>query len=81
MANTKLLKEKIDECGYKLKFVAKQLEITYQGLLNKLQNKTEFTASEIQTLVDLLNLSETDRNAIFFAFDVECSSTERGEPA
>ena len=71
MVNTKLLREKIDEHGFNMLFVAQKLGITYQGLLNKMQNKSEFTASEIQILTSLLNLTEKERNKIFFAHKVE----------
>ena len=70
MTDEKLLRKKVDESGYKIYFIAKQLGISYQGLLNKMRNKSAFTAPEIQTLVDLLHFSEADRNAIFFAQDV-----------
>ena len=33
MTNTNLLRKKIDESGYKLRFVASKLGITYQGFL------------------------------------------------
>ena len=38
MTNTELLREKIDQSGYKLRFIAKKIGITYQGLLNKTQS-------------------------------------------
>ena len=65
MTNTELLRAKIDQSGYKLRFVAKQIGITYQGLLNKINNRSEFRASEIQTLYNLLGLTEEEREAIF----------------
>lgn len=67
MTNTQLLREKINESGYKIYFIANKVGITYQGLLNKMNNRNEFRANEIQALFDLLNLSEEERNAIFFA--------------
>ena len=67
MTNTELLRAKIDQSGYKLRFVAKQIGITYQGLLNKINNRSEFRASEIQTLYNLLGLTEEEREAIFFS--------------
>lgn len=66
MTNTKFLRSKIDESGYKLRYIAKQLGITYQGFLKKIKNETEFKASEIQVLCELLHLTEAERNAIFF---------------
>lgn len=64
--DAELLKKKIDESGYKLKYVAKQLNLSYPGFLAKLKNETEFKASEIKTLYELLNLSEKERDEIFF---------------
>lgn len=66
MTNTKLLREKIEESGYKLRFIASKIGITYQGLLNKMNNETEFKASEIQALCVLLNLNGDERETIFF---------------
>jgi hypothetical protein len=67
MTNTELLREKIDQSGYKLQFIAEKIGITYQGLLNKINNRSEFRASEIQVLYDLLSLTEDERVSIFFA--------------
>ena len=46
MTNTELLREKIDQSGYKLRFIAKKIGITYQGLLNKINNRSEFRAND-----------------------------------
>ena len=62
MTNTTLLREKIDESGYKLRFVAKKIGITYQGFLKKINNESEFKASEIQGLKELLNLTDEERD-------------------
>ena len=67
MTDTELLREKIENSGYKLQFIAKSLGLKYQGLLNKINNRSEFRASEIQALYDLLGLTEKERVAIFFA--------------
>ena len=56
MTNTALLRKKIDESGYKLRFIAKQIGITYQGFLKKINNETEFKAKEIMILCDLLKI-------------------------
>ena len=66
MTNTELLREKMEQSGYKLRFIATKAGLTYQGLLNKLNNVREFKASEIKALSDLLNLTEAERTAIFF---------------
>lgn len=66
MTDTKLLRDKIEQSGFKLRFIANKIGITYQGLLKKINNETEFKASEIQALYILLNLNEQEREAIFF---------------
>lgn len=71
MTNTALLREKIDESGYKIRFVAKKIGITYQGFLKKINNESEFKASEIQGLKELLNLTDEERDKIFFTLNVE----------
>ncbi len=71
MTNTALLRKKIDESGYKLCFIAKQIGITYQGFLKKINNESEFKASEIKRLQDLLNLTDEIRDKIFLTVYVE----------
>ncbi len=71
MTNTNLLRKKIDESGYKLRFIASKLGITYQGFLKKINNETEFKASEMQILRELLNLMDAEFEQIFFTLNVE----------
>lgn len=71
MIDTNLLREIIDRSGYKLKYIAEQLGITYYGLLKKINNETEFKASEINILYNLLSMTEAEREAIFFTPNVE----------
>lgn len=66
MTNTALLRSKIDRSGYKLRFIASKLGISYQGFLNKMNNITEFKAAEIQALKELLHLSIDEVCQIFF---------------
>ena len=66
MTNTKLLRDKINESGYKLVFIAEKCGLTYQGLLNKINNKTDFTATEILALKKLLKLTSREVHSIFF---------------
>lgn len=69
MTNTELLEKKIDESGYKKSYIAKTIGLkSTAGLANKVNNITEFTASEINALCDLLKIeSLEERHAIFFA--------------
>lgn len=66
MTNTALLRKKIDESGYKLRFIAKQIGITYQGFLKKINNESEFKAKEIMILCDLLKIDIQEKELIFF---------------
>ena len=75
MTNTEQLGRKIDEAGYKLSYVAEQCGLTYQGFMNKANNKSDFTAPEINKLRILLKLSPEDVERIFFTDDVDKSST------
>lgn len=67
MTNTKILVASIQKAGLKYKFIAEKLGITPYGLYKKMKNKTEFKASEISTLSELLLLPDEVRNMIFFA--------------
>lgn len=71
MVNTELLRKKMNDSGYKLTYIAKQIGITYQGFLKKINNETEFKATEIQLLCKLLNVGIQEKEVIFFASDVE----------
>lgn len=71
MTNTELLRKKIDDSGYKLRFIAEKIGITYQGFLKKINNETEFKATEIQVLCDLLKIDMQEKEEIFFASQVE----------
>lgn len=75
MTDTMLLRAKLEESGYRLKFIAKKLGITYAGLLKKINNETEFKASEIQKLANMLKLDLKEKEEIFFAKDVDETST------
>ena len=75
MTNTKLLRSRIDASGYKMRFLAEKIGVTYQCFIQKVNNKSELKASEIKTLCLLLNLDERDRESIFFAEDVDKKST------
>jgi hypothetical protein len=71
VVNTKMLRDKINDAGYKLQFVAEKCGLTYFGFMKKVNNETEFKASEIMILKVLLNLTDKEVNQIFFALDVD----------
>jgi len=63
--NTLELKAAIIKTGMKRSEVAEKLGISYYSFHKKLHNKTEFKASEISKLSEILNISDKDK--IFFA--------------
>jgi len=65
MRGRELLKQKIDESGLKVGFIAKKLGITAQGFYYKMNGRNEFKASEIKILKDILHLSEDEITLIF----------------
>ena len=67
MVDLGLLKEFIRESGLKLQTIADLLRITYQSLWVKLKGQTEFTASEMMALKDVLRLNQSQFMRIFFA--------------
>lgn len=67
MTNTSLLEQYIEKSGYKKAFIAKQLGLTAYGFALKINNKSEFKASEMTILCNLLKINAKDKDAIFFA--------------
>ena len=76
MTDTKMLRNAIEKSGLKYKFLAAELGITPYGLQKKIDNETEFKASELFILSELLGLTEKERSAIFFARVREKDSTD-----
>ena len=71
MTNKDKLEEYIEKSGYKKSFIAKQIGITRYALILKINNKSEFKATEIEILCTLLNIGVEERMAIFFAKRVD----------
>lgn len=71
MTNKELLERAIERSGIK---VAKLMEVlnikSYATFRGRMNNETEFTASEIQAISNILQLTASERNEIFFAQDV-----------
>lgn len=67
MTNTTLLEQYIEKSGYKKAYIAQQLGLTAYALALKINNKSEFKASEMTILCKLLKISAKDKEAIFFA--------------
>ncbi|MDL2235289.1 hypothetical protein LJC07_03945 [Christensenellaceae bacterium OttesenSCG-928-L17] len=64
MTDTAKLLEIIDKSGYKKNHIAQELGITRYALMKKVNNVTEFKASEIGVLSEILNIK--DKEDIFF---------------
>ena len=71
-----MLSNEIADSGITITTIAKKIGITREGFYKKLNNETEFKASEISALQKILNLSNQKRDQIFFAKEVELKSTK-----
>lgn len=69
MTDSNKLKAVFIEAGKKQAEVAEMLGISLTCLNNKILNKVEFKATEIQKLCEAFNIK--DKEAIFFADNVE----------
>ena len=79
MTNTQLLRESIQASGLKISALMEQTGIkAYSTLRDKIDNKREFTASEISRLCMVLSLDSNQREAIFFADEAELNSAREG---
>lgn len=68
MTNTEMLRDAIRKSGLKLEFIAQKLEISRFALTKKIENVTEFKASEIQKMCEVLQIADAEtKEAIFFA--------------
>ena len=77
MTDSKRLSDEIINSGITITAIAKKIGITREGFYKKLNNETEFKASEISLLQDILRLTNKKRDEIFFAKEVERNSTKR----
>ena len=76
MTNTKKLQGHMKENGYTIDSLANSLKLSATGLFNKIHNKSEFLASEIMTISEMLRLSLDDIQLIFFDDNVDLKSTK-----
>lgn len=67
MTNSVALRKAVDKSGLKYIKIAGEMGISAYTLQKKIDNETEFKASEIVKLSALLSLSESERSSIFFA--------------
>lgn len=71
MTNVTLLRQKIDDSGLKMSFIAEQLNMTPQGLYKKLKGGSDWLFSQVIIIKKLLQLSDEEVNIIFFNDNVE----------
>ena len=72
MTDTYKLYERIEANGLKKSYIAKVLGISVRAFTMKARNITEFKASEIDTLCELLRINDgPELKAIFFARKVD----------
>ena len=67
MTNSFELEQDIKNSGLKRKFIAEKLGITDYSLAKKINNVTEFKASEIKMISELLGYSLERMSFIFYA--------------
>lgn len=70
MIDVKKLKAKIDNSGLSVSDVATILSIAPSTLYRKLENPDNFLICEVASIVDCLNLSNSEATDIFFASTV-----------
>lgn len=63
MANTRLIEEYIRDSGYKLRHVARALNISESALHSKLQGQTQFKLNEAENLSAMLGMTMSERDA------------------
>ena len=66
MTDSAALRKAVDESGLKYLKIADEMGISSYTLQKKIDNETEFKASEIVKLSALLSLNDAQRSAIFF---------------
>lgn len=71
MTNTVEFKVALMRAGMTTEDLSKKIGLSQQSISYKVNNKREFTSSEISKISDALNLSVEERDTIFFAKQVD----------
>lgn len=71
MTNSALFCKKVVDSGVKFSFIAEKIGMTRQGLSKKLKDNSDFKAYQMLIIADILHLSDEDRDAIFYAQNVD----------
>lgn len=67
MVFTEKLQEEMKNHGFTIEKIASELGKSRTCIFNKIHNKSEFTASEVNKISRLLKLNKTATQSIFFA--------------
>jgi len=67
LTNVDMLDKAISSKGIKIGFLCDKLGLSSPSLTRRLQGKTEFKASEIAAMRDVLSLSDKDVRLIFLS--------------
>ena len=78
MIDTCRLKKTIDSSGFRIDHIAKELDLSRQGLYNKINNRYEFKISEVEKLCKLLGISSLkEKEKIFYAKKDNLKSSDK----
>jgi len=66
MGDMTMLRSRIKDSGITLTAIADKIGVSRETLYNRLDGKSEFKASEIACLTDLLRLKKAEQDSIFF---------------
>ena len=70
MTDSQKFKDYMKERGYTVKTLAEQVGISHESLYQKIGNERAFKATEIMRISEILGMSTSDRDEIFFAKEV-----------
>lgn len=72
MTDSTAIREVIKSRGLKIKYVAKQMGLSAYGLQKKMDNKSEFKVSEVESFCKAVGgLDTSEQRRIFFASNVD----------
>lgn len=66
MTDINMLRDKIQESGLKMTYIANKLGISYPSFLARMKGEIEFRVDEVRTLKELLDLTDDEVNKIFY---------------
>ena len=79
--NLQKLKDKIAEKGLLNNFIAEKIGINKSTFSLKINGDRKFTIDEFKNLCTLLNISNEERNSIFFEDDVDKNNNKLPTPS